>query len=99
MLKLKLNFIKSGAMAFIICAVAGCSSVADESMTDEQRELKEKNQKVLADSGYRCKRVRKTGSNIPVKICNTQQQRNDRQEDAKKMVDDIVNSAPPPESF
>ncbi|WP_076408097.1 hypothetical protein [Shewanella sp. UCD-KL12] len=96
---LKSNFIKSGVMASIILAVTGCSSVADEPMTEEQRLLKEKNDKILAESGYRCKKVKQTGSSIPKRICNTRQQREDRKQDAQKMVDDIVNGAPPPQSL
>ncbi|AQS37340.1 hypothetical protein Sps_02182 [Shewanella psychrophila] len=95
MSKLDLNFIKSGVLVTIILAATGCTSVADEAMTEEQRALKEKNEQILAESGYRCKRVKQTGSNIPIKICNTRQQRDDRKQDAQKMVDDIVNGAPP----
>ncbi|UJF22153.1 hypothetical protein [Shewanella sp. OMA3-2] len=87
----------------IILSVAMCTfliacSATKEPLTDEQQALKEKNEAVLAESGYKCKKVKLTGTRIPTKVCETQQQRETRQQDAQKMVADVVNGAPPPQS-
>jgi len=85
------------ALAAICTFVAACSSTSKE-VSDDQQALKAKNEQALAESGYKCKRVKLTGSHISTRICDTRRQREERQQDAQKMISDVVNGALPPES-
>jgi hypothetical protein len=85
------------ALAAICTFVAACSSTSKD-VSDDQKALKAKNEQALVESGYKCRRVKLTGSHIPTKVCDTRRQREERQQDAQNMVSDVVNGAIPPGS-
>lgn len=90
----KIRIILSAAVCTFLVA---CTS-SKTPLTSEQQALKEKNEAVIAESGYKCKKVTLTGTRIPTKVCETQQQRETRQQDAQTMVSDVVNGIPPEQS-
>ena len=85
-------------LSAVVCTFLVACTSTKTPLTSDQQALKEKNEAALAESGYKCKKVTLTGTRIPVKVCDTQQQREDRQQDAQKMVADVVNGTPPGQS-
>ncbi|BDX08398.1 hypothetical protein [Planctobacterium marinum] len=58
----------------LTAALAACSSTQEVSSSDADAK---------DDIGYECKMVRRTGSNVPEKVCTTRQQREDTEKKSK----------------
>ena len=58
----------------LIGALGACSSTQDVASNDEGAK---------DDLGYECKMVRRTGSNVPEKVCTTRQQREETEKKSK----------------
>jgi starvation-inducible outer membrane lipoprotein len=97
MLKLLNKNMRIIVLTTMCTVVTACSSTSKD-MSDEQAALKAKNEQALAESGYKCRSVKLTGSHIATRVCDTRRQRQDREQDAQKMISDVVNGAPPPQS-
>jgi len=62
-------------------AITGCAS------TDDQI--------AKSGNGYRCEKVKVTGSNIPKKICTTQAQRDEIERRSKEMLENRASRTAP----
>ncbi len=81
----KNNLLGMASAALFTVFGAGCSgtstTTAELSPEDAARQQR------LDEQGYRCDRVRVTGSNIPNRRCTTAQQREREREEARAYVD------------
>ena len=89
------DFVKTVTLSVLMFAMTACSSTDNKPMTEEQMALKAKNEQKLADAGYECRKQKVTGSSIKVKVCDTRQQREDRQNSDREAINDIIRQTPP----
>lgn len=93
-----MDFVKSVGLIIAIFAITACSSTDNKQMTAEQTALKTKNEQLLADAGYECRSEKVTGSSIKKRICDTRQQREDRQNSDREAINDLIRQTPAPKS-
>ncbi|GIU42660.1 hypothetical protein [Shewanella algidipiscicola] len=89
---------KSMGLIISILVTTACSTTDNKPMTAEQAALKAKNQQQLADAGYECRSEKVTGSSIKKRICDTRQQREERQNSDRDAINDLIRQTPAPKS-
>ena len=63
-----------------VLALSACSSTDELAGSD--------NATAKNDNGYECKMVRRTGSNLPEKVCTTKKQRDEQAKKSKEWMED-----------
>lgn len=81
-------------MLGVVCVVlmlSACSTSSEQELSQVDAEKAATRQAELKEMGYRCDRVKVTGSNLPTRRCTTRQQREEESKAAKAYVNEIHN--------
>lgn len=75
----------------LVLIISACSTLSERELSQVDAKKAATRQAELKEMGYRCDKVKVTGSNLPTRRCTTRQQREEESQAAKSYVNEIHN--------